>query len=57
MKPELFNARDVLREVFEERNRVPFTPIQAFGLPFDEYRIERPLDGMTAASRGVRSGR
>ncbi len=40
--PPLFDAHLVLREIFGVLPKPPFTPIQEFGLPFDEYRPDRP---------------
>ena len=44
MPPNLFNAREVLRRLFADRERIPFTPIQAFGLPLNEYQVASPLN-------------
>lgn len=48
MKPNLFNAHIVLRELLLGKEPVPFTPIQAFGLPLNEFY--RPLVASPASN-------
>ena len=38
-----YDAKDYLMKRLAARQQIPFTPIQAFGLPFDEYLVQRPL--------------
>lgn len=43
MAGNLFNAHIELRRIFGVIPRIPWTPVQAFGLPFNEYLVPRPL--------------
>lgn len=43
MHRNLFNAHIELRKIFGVLPRTPWTPIQAFGLGFNEYLVQRPI--------------
>lgn len=56
--PNRFNAREILAELHRNRRfkRVPFTPIQCFGLTFNEQRSDASRFDFTQERKETRHG-